>query len=605
MKIMHFIPGYGLIHEAFCAYPQRSVLIVALMLLSGLAEGVGIATVLPVLSIAVGDGNAMETELGQIILDYLGGVGLSTDLVTLLIVMVIGLSLKAVLVLLAMQQIGFASVHISTDLRFALIRSLMKARWSYYASQPVGTFANAMSVEATQGGATFTGAYTILAVTIQIAVYLGLAMLVSWQVTVASLVAGTVMMIILGRFIEMTRRASQHASQAFNDLLRQLTDVLTGIKPLKAMAVEERVGPLLEAEALKINLALRRVTIAKECMQWLREPILVIFLAVGLYVALAVWKTSFEVVLVMALLFYRTVNNIARLQSAYQQLAASNAYYQRIREKIRTAIGEKEAFTGRRAPVLSQAVRLDHVSLSLGGKPVLVDVSATISVGQITTLFGPSGAGKTTLADLLVGLYSPDKGRVLVDDIPLSDIEIDSWRREIGYVPQEMFLFHDTLLNNITLGDPELTIADAEASLRAAGAWDFVSSLPDTVHTVVGERGSRISGGQRQRVAIARALVRKPKLLILDEPTTALDPDTERAICSTLKNLSHQTTILAISHQQALVDAADIVYRIGDGKVTLETSRGDVRPQTRESSSYGHIPTGNPSVEVEDSSCLP
>lgn len=574
MTVTRFLPGYDLIREAFHTYPWRSVFIVGLMLLAGLSEGVGVAAVLPVLSIAAGDGNGTKTELGRIIMDYMGGMGLSTDLVTLLIVMVIGLSLKALLVLLAMQQIGFASSHISTDLRFALIRSLMRARWSYYAGQPVGTFANAMTVEATQGGATFTGAYTILAVAMQVAVYLGLAMLVSWQVTVASLVAGAVMMVVLGRFIEMTRQASQHASQAFNDLLRQLTDALTGIKPLKAMAMEGRVSPLLEAEVRSINWALRRVVIAKECMQGLREPILVIFLAVGLYASLTVWTVGFEVVLVMALLFYRTVNNIARLQNAYQQLAASNAYYQRIRQKIRTADGEKEIFTGRRAPTLSQAVRLDRVSLSLGGKPILVDVSVSVPVGQITTLFGPSGAGKTTLADLLVGLYSPDKGQVLIDDVPLDDIEINSWRREIGYVPQEMFLFHDTLLNNITLGDPGLTVADAEASLRAAGAWDFVSSLPDAVHTLVGERGSRISGGERQRVAIARALVRKPKLLILDEPTTALDPETEAAICATLKDLSHQTTILAISHQRALVDAADIVYRIDNGKATLESPIG-------------------------------
>ena len=324
MIVTRLFPGYDLIREAFHTYPRRSVFIVALMLLAGLSEGVGIAAVLPVLQIAMGDGNTAETQLGQIIVEYLDGVGLSTDLVTLLLVMVIGLSIKAVLVLLAMQQIGFASIHISTDLRFTLIRSLMRARWSYYTSQPVGTLANAMTVEATQGGATFTGAYTILAVAMQVAVYFGLAMLVSWRVTIASLVAGVVMIVILGRFIEMTRRASHHASQAYNDLLSQLTDTMTGIKPLKAMSLEGRVGPLLESEARSINWALRRVIIAKECMQWLREPILVIFLAAGLYASLTVWRFGFEVVLVMALLFYRTVNNIARLQNAYQQLAASN-----------------------------------------------------------------------------------------------------------------------------------------------------------------------------------------------------------------------------------------------------------------------------------------
>ena len=143
----------------------------------------------------------------------------------------------------------------------------------------------------------------------------------------------------------------------------------------------------------------------------------------------------------------------------------------------------------------------------------------------------------------------------------------------IGYVPQENLLLHDTIARNVTLGDPELGPADIEYALRAAGAWPFVEGLPDGIRTVAGERGARFSGGQRQRIMIARALAHRPRLLILDEATASLDPATEAAVCESLAGLHGQVTILAISHQRALVEAADRVYRLEKGRVLLESDR--------------------------------
>ena len=175
---------------------------------------------------------------------------------------------------------------------------------------------------------------------------------------------------------------------------------------------------------------------------------------------------------------------------------------------------------------------------------------------------GPSGSGKTTVADLIIGLLRPQQGEILIDGLPLEQIDVQKWRRAIGYVPQESWLLHDTVFNNVTLGDPKLKKKDVELALRAAGALEFVQAMPQGINSTVGERGSKISGGQRQRIAIARALVHKPKLLILDEATTALDPENERAICNTLRDLRGSLTILAISHQPAVLKVADQAYRL-------------------------------------------
>jgi ATP-binding cassette subfamily C protein len=168
----------------------------------------------------------------------------------------------------------------------------------------------------------------------------------------------------------------------------------------------------------------------------------------------------------------------------------------------------------------------------------------------------------------VAGLQKVQSGIVRLDDNSIENINLDKWRNNIGYVPQEMFLFHETIERNITLGDPNITIHDVELALDMAGAKEFVSLMPEGINTVIGERGSLLSGGQRQRISIARALARKPKLLVLDEITTALDPLTEAGICNTLKLLKGKVTTLVVSHQDALLEIADVIYQFNtDGLV--------------------------------------
>ena len=239
---------------------------------------------------------------------------------------------------------------------------------------------------------------------------------------------------------------------------------------------------------------------------------------------------------------------------------------------------EREILTGSRKPELKKSIRLDHVSFAYDDHYVLQDVSLVFPVGHITAILGPSGSGKTTIVDLVTGLLRPQEGEVWIDEAPMADLDLKMWRHQIGYVPQETILLHDTVLNNVTLGDPGLSETDAKVALRAAGAWEFVNAMPLSMQSVVGERGGNLSGGQRQRIAIARALVHKPKLLILDEATSGLDPESEAAVCDTLLKLRGKLTILVISHQSALVKIADKAHRIQDGKIlsTEDSSAPDL-----------------------------
>ena len=190
-----------------------------------------------------------------------------------------------------------------------------------------------------------------------------------------------------------------------------------------------------------------------------------------------------------------------------------------------------------------------------------------VRIGEVAVLTGPSGAGKTTISDLIVGLHSAEAGRVLIDDTPIEDIDLIKWRQMVGFVPQELILFHDTIYANVALGDERLGETEVRAALEAAGAWEFVSEKPEGVMSVVGEKGAKLSGGQRQRIALARALVTNPRLLILDEVSSALDPETERDICRVVRRLAENRAVLAITHRSAFLEIADRIYRLDNGTV--------------------------------------
>jgi ATP-binding cassette subfamily C protein len=277
--------------------------------------------------------------------------------------------------------------------------------------------------------------------------------------------------------------------------------------------------------------------------------------------------------MVITFLLLRVLGLLQKAQQRYHRMAGAESGYWALRDTIQEAQRQAEPASGGLAPSLQREIRFEQVRFDYGGRAVLRDLNLTLPAGSFTSLVGPSGAGKTTILDLLCALLTPQSGRILIDSVPLATLDRHQWRRLIGYVPQETLLLHDSILANVTLGDPALTAADAERALRQAGAWEFIEPLPEGMQTVVGERGGRFSGGQRQRLVIARALANAPQLLILDEATSALDPEAEAAISATLKALTPELTVIAVSHRPALIEVADQIYRLSEGKLSLGACR--------------------------------
>jgi ATP-binding cassette subfamily C protein len=562
-------------------YPWQSTLMLLALLLAGIAEGLGLSTLLPLVSTAVssqaggGQGvSASSSGLERAVTDTLTALGLTPTIGTLLVLIVFAIVLKSFLVLFAKKRVGYTVARVATDLRLELLRALLKTRWEYFLRQPMGALANAMATEATRASKAYLRGATMAACSIETLVYIGVALLVSWKVTLVSLVAGLVFVFLLKRLVQKARRAGLRQTELLKSLLSLLTDTLQSIKPLKAMGRDNLADSVLEKKTTQLNKALEKQVFSKEMLRALQEPMLIVLLAVGIYVLLVQGNLPLSTSTVLVFLLARTIKQLNKIQQEYQEMVILESAYWSLQETIREAQHSIETDLGNKLPSLQQAIHLNRVSFAYGENLVLHDTSLIFPAGVFTAIIGPSGVGKTTIVDLIAGLLRPQQGEIWIDDLPLAEVDLKSWRRMIGYVPQETLLLHDTILANISLGDNELTEKEVEYALRAAGAWEFISEMPKGIYSTVGERGGILSGGQRQRIAIARALVHKPKLLILDEPTSALDQEHECAICETLLTLSGEFTILAISHRATLMDTANRAYRLQDGKAFLVEDGG-------------------------------
>jgi ATP-binding cassette subfamily C protein len=264
------------------------------------------------------------------------------------------------------------------------------------------------------------------------------------------------------------------------------------------------------------------------------------------------------------------LKQVGKVQKQYQRLLTFESAYWSMLGTIEDAEAQMEPLTGSRVPELERDIVLENVHFSYGEHDILHDVNLNIRARELTCLVGESGSGKTTITDLIMGLIRPTRGRVRVDGIDLMEVDLASWRREIGYVPQENLLLHSSVRRNVTLGDDSVPEAEVERALRSAGAWEIIQAMEQGVDTVVGERGTRLSSGQRQRIMIARALLWHPRLLILDEATSSLDPESDRAIAATLRELAGELTVIVVAHHSALTELADRVHRVERGGIAEE-----------------------------------
>ena len=412
----------------------------------------------------------------------------------------------------------------------------------------------------------------LLSSAIQSVFFLAGLLLISWKLTLVAVVFLPPMLGLWGRLRRRLRREVLRVLDAGAEIASHVQETAAGIRLVKASGAEEweerRFRDLTRRQyrAWVKNERWRRFF--PPATEMITATSLLALLWYGSWLVLVERSLSASALVTALVLAGRMMTPIKFVAQYPSKVQPGLAAAERAFELLDVPVEIVDRPGARGVAGFRQAIRFEGVEFAYApGEPVLSGIDLEIRPGEMVALVGPSGGGKSTLADLLPRVHDPTAGRITLDGVDLRDVKLEELRALLGMVTQETILFHDTVHANVAYGRPHATRAEVEAAARAANAHAFISELPQGYDTVLGERGVRLSGGQRQRIAIARALLRNPPLLILDEATSALDTESERGVQQAIEELMHHRTVLVIAHRLSTVRQADQIVVLERGRV--------------------------------------
>lgn len=548
----------------------RFAAVVLVTLAIGLVSGVALVMLMPMLQvIGLEVSGGAGQQLVEVIFDVLARIGLEANLPT---VLALNAAVVVAVALLTRWQSTFSArlnQRVVRELRERLYSSICRADWLYLARERSARFSHVLLGEVERVGGAMSALVSLLVAAARALVYTVIAVALSPAVTAMTLAFGLLLALLLMRSTRLGRTTGEAVSDAYQNLYSATAEHLAGLKLTKSHGLEEN-----QARSFRLindRVALSHVAVVSnqaDVAFWLQSGT-VLGLGLIIYGALAVLELPLATTLLLLYLFSRLLPMLAGVQRNYQSLLTMLPAYTRFDSTLRQSDAFRES--SRDKPFsfsLAGGIEMREVTFSYpGGDCAGLDaVDLSIGEGETVAVVGPSGAGKSTLADVLIGLIEPDSGRVVIGGEELTRERRQAWRRQVAYVSQDVFLFHDTIRANLQLVDPRAGDEEMWQALDSAAA-EFVRQLPDGLETVVGDRGVRLSGGERQRLVLARALLRHPSLLVLDEATSALDAHNEERIREAIERLEGKMTIVVIAHRLATVRSAHTVHVLQAGRL--------------------------------------
>ncbi|MBI4345737.1 MAG: ABC transporter ATP-binding protein [Elusimicrobia bacterium] len=564
--------GLLILREHAAPYRGRLLGLSGLVLLASLGEGLGIGLFYPLLEYIQRGPDFLSSGAAARLASALALVGVvpSVGVFIVLIFLVICLTLT-VKFLVSTGTAGLAE-RVMKDLRDRAFARLIRLHVFHFYATSSASLSQTLENEVEHIGQVLNFGMLLLAAALSILIYSGFLVALSWKLTALVAVLGALRYGVGGLFIRRTRMLGVEHGLLRERLKSILTSIHQGIDVVKSFGTEERETSRFAGLTTRVRDNAESLLVTHAAHSFAEGLLGDALLCGVIWVAVSAWDVSGTTLLTFLFIVSRVIPKVAAINDARIRIAE---YLSRVSllPRALSGAGLPELAWGTKAKAsFDDKVLFEKVSFSYPGSemPSVQDVSFTLRKGETLALVGESGAGKSTVARLLLRLFDPSAGRILVDGSPLAELRREDWTRLVGVVSQDTFVFDDTLENNVKYGAPDASPQQLQEALRRARCTDFVAAMPEKERTVLGERGVRLSGGQRQRIAIARAFLRDAPILILDEATSAMDAATEKAIQEAIAELAKDRTMLVIAHRFTTIRGAGRIVVLEGGRIVEE-----------------------------------
>ncbi|MBD1398523.1 ABC transporter ATP-binding protein [Pontibacter sp. JH31] len=517
-------------------------------------------------------------HFGQVILEQ----GRQGALLFVCIIVVISVFLANLFKYLAFRVIGALRAHVVKNIRHATYERVTELHLGYFSNERKGDLMTRMTVDIQEVESSVVNTMTvIIREPISIIAFFVVLFTMSVKLTLFTLILLPLSGLLIAGIAKRLKRAAQQGQESLSFILTIIDETLSGIRVIKAFNAEPYILSKFHDQNDRYARIQRSIANKRDLASPFSEFMGVTVVALLLYFGgTMVLNQESELgaaeFITYIILFSQVLVPAKAMSAAFSNIQRGLVSGDRILQVIDTEPKVKDKPNAKVLPEFQHEIEFRDVSFSYGDQTVLQDINLSIQKGKTVALVGPSGGGKSTLADLIPRFYDPTSGSILIDGHDIRDYTMESVRDKMGVVTQESILFNDTIFNNIAFNKTDATEEEVMAAARIANAHEFIVQTPEGYQTMIGDRGGRLSGGQRQRLSIARAILQNPPILILDEATSALDTESEKLVQEALTNLMKNRTSVVIAHRLSTIQHADEIVVLQQGRIVERGTHEDL-----------------------------